>query len=530
MHTLPAGPYQRDRGPSQWLLRMLATQTERTELVPLIDALHERMRAEKVMDFGKQMASAARLASTFPEVGEQLRRRFRVVLLDEYQDTGHAQRVALSALFGGGVDDELALTAVGDPIQSIYGWRGASATNLPRFTTDFPRSDGSPAPTLELRTSWRNPPRALYLANAVSAEARRRSVAVQALRPRPGAEPGTIRCALLADVAAERDWVADHMARRYHDARDAGARAPTAAVLVRRNADAAPMADALTARGVPVEVVGLAGSARRHRGRRRGGDAAPGRRPERGRGRDAGAHRAAVAAGRPRHRRAVAPRGRPGRRRPGRADRASADEIVAQAAPDADTACLADAISDPGPCDAYSPEGHRRITALGHELTGAARAPRSSAARPGRRGAAGARRRRRGPGGAAAVGRLERHRTPRRLRRCGGRLRRRAARCGGVPTCSPTWTPPTVVENGLAPTAASEDHRRARPGADPHRARRQGPGVAGGGRAAPERTRVSRRRRRRERGSPTRPTCRRCCAATAPPWARTAFRCSTHPT
>ena len=148
------------------------------------------MRAEKVMDFGMQMASAARLASTFPQVGEQLRQRFRVVLLDEYQDTGHAQRVALSSLFGGGVDDELALTAVGDPIQSIYGWRGASATNLPRFTTDFPRSDGTPAPTLELRTSWRNPPRALHLANAVSAEARRRSVAVQALRPRPDAAAG----------------------------------------------------------------------------------------------------------------------------------------------------------------------------------------------------------------------------------------------------------------------------------------------------------------------------------------------------
>ena len=61
-----------------------------------------------------------------------------MVLLDEYQDTGHAQRVALSALFGGGVDDGLALTAVGDPIQSIYGWRGASATNLPRFCHRLP--------------------------------------------------------------------------------------------------------------------------------------------------------------------------------------------------------------------------------------------------------------------------------------------------------------------------------------------------------------------------------------------------------
>ncbi len=366
VHTLPAGPYQRDRGPSQWLLRMLATQTERTELVPLIGALHQRMRAERVMDFGMQMASAARLASTFPQVGAQLRQRYRVVLLDEYQDTGHAQRVALSSLFGGGADDELALTAVGDPIQSIYGWRGASATNLPRFATDFPRADGTPAPTLELRTSWRNPPRALYLANAVSAEARRRSVAVRALRPRPDAEPGTIRCALLSDVAAERDWVADHMARIYHGARADSWPVPTAAVLVRRNCDAAPIAEALTDRGVPVEVVGLAGLLSRPRGRRRGRDAAACRRSDRGRGRDAGVDRAAVAAGRARHLRAVAPRGRARRRRrrdrsrpsrswrwpPRRRRRLSGRRDLRSGIP-----------------AAYSPDGYRRIVALGRELT-----------------------------------------------------------------------------------------------------------------------------------------------------------------
>src|SRR5271168_1182473 len=259
VHTLPAGRYQRDRGPSRWLLRMLATQAERAELVPLIDALHRRMRAEKVMDFGAQMAYAAQLATAVPQVGEQLRARYRVVLLDEYQDTGYAQRILLSSLFGGGVDDELALTAVGDPIQSIYGWRGASATNLPRFTTDFPLADGTPAPTLELRTSWRNPPSTLHVANAVSAEARQRSVAVRALRSRPDAEPGTVRCALLPDVHAERDWVADHLQLRYQQAAADGVAPPTAAVLLRRNADAAPIANALRARGVPVEVVGLAG-------------------------------------------------------------------------------------------------------------------------------------------------------------------------------------------------------------------------------------------------------------------------------
>ncbi|WP_419884363.1 ATP-dependent helicase, partial [Mycobacterium scrofulaceum] len=365
IHTLPTGPYQRDRGPSQWLLRLLATQTQRAELVPLLDALGERMRSVKAMDFGAQMACAARLAANHPRVGEELRGRYRVVLLDEYQDTGHAQRVALSALFGGGVDDGLALTAVGDPIQSIYGWRGASATNLPRFTTDFPLSDGTPAPVLELRTSWRNPPRTLRLANAISAEARRRSVAVHALRPRPDAPPGTVRCALLPDVQAEREWIADELAARYR--RADGENPPTAAVLVRRNADAAPIADALRARGVPVEVVGLAGLLSV---------------PEVA---DVVAMLRLVAdptAGAAAMRVLTGPRWRLGGRdvaalwRRARtlcdgpvAGAAPAPEAIAMAAgPEADTACLTDAIADPGPADGYSAAGYQRITALAAEL------------------------------------------------------------------------------------------------------------------------------------------------------------------
>lgn len=69
----------------------------------------------------------------------------------------------------------LAVTAVGDPMQSIYGWRGASAANLPRFATDFPSAPGVPAPILPLLTSWRNPPEALYLANLVSDPLRERA-------------------------------------------------------------------------------------------------------------------------------------------------------------------------------------------------------------------------------------------------------------------------------------------------------------------------------------------------------------------
>ncbi len=370
-HALPAGPYQRDRGPSQWLLRLLATQAERAELVPLLDALNERMRAAKVMDFGVQMASAARLAATFPQVGADLRSSYRVVLLDEYQDTGHAQRVALSALFGGGCndrDDRLALTAVGDPIQSIYGWRGASATNLPRFTTDFPQSDGTPAPVLELRTSWRNPPRTLYVANAISAEARRRSVAVHALRPRPDAPPGTVRCALLPDVQAEREWIADRLHAQYQRARAENVSPPTAAVLVRRNSDAAPIADALRARGIPVEVVGLAGLMSI---------------PEVS---DVVAMLRLVAdptAGAAAMRVLVGPRWCLGGRDIaalwqraltlggglGAGEASSPESIAMAAGPDADTACLADAIAEPGQASSYSAAGYQRITALAAELS-----------------------------------------------------------------------------------------------------------------------------------------------------------------
>lgn len=367
VHTLPAGPYQRDRGPSQWLLSMLATQTERAELVPLLDALGERMRAGKVMDFGVQMASAARLAAAFPQVGQLLRDQYRVVLLDEYQDTGHSQRVALSSLFGGGVDDGLALTAVGDPIQSIYGWRGASATNLPRFTTDFPLSDGTPAPVLELRTSWRNPPRVLDVANAISAEARRRSVAVRALHARPDSPPGTIRCALLSDIQAEREWIVEHLMAQFQRARAEGASAPTAAVLVRRNVDAAHIADALRARGLPVEVVGLAGllsipevadvvAMLRLVADPTAGAAAvrvlTGPRWRLG-GRDLAAL----------WRRAVTLVGGP------RSHESSTPESAAMAASqDADTACLADAVCDPGPAGCYSAAGYQRIRALAAEL------------------------------------------------------------------------------------------------------------------------------------------------------------------
>ncbi|MGF6883549.1 DNA helicase-2/ATP-dependent DNA helicase PcrA [Nocardia sp. GAS34] len=344
--TLPKGPRQRG-GPSQELQNIVTVQTERVALLPLVRRLAEELRRRGALDFGSQMSLAARLAAEHPEVGVAERDRFRLVLLDEYQDTGHAQRILLAALFGDlngagaiaaadngptraeetplsgvpmhagappgiagvrsegssgadvalatggrafgqvgesasgggsrhagevsgrdegtdeprGAANRLAVTAVGDPMQSIYGWRGASAANLPRFATDFPSAPGVPAPILPLLTSWRNPPEALDLANLVAEPLRHTEggVDVDALRPRPGAVPGAVALALTETVADERDWVAERIAAEWEAHADAGAPPPTSAVLVRRNADAAPLAEALRERGLPVEIVGLGG-------------------------------------------------------------------------------------------------------------------------------------------------------------------------------------------------------------------------------------------------------------------------------
>lgn len=259
VENAPRGKGQR-AGLPQELLKLVRTQRARVALLPLVEAYVARKRADGVLDFADQLALAARLATEHPEVGAAQRERYGVVLLDEYQDTGHAQRVLLRALFGaagGGVG--MPVTAVGDPCQSIYGWRGASAANLPRFTTDFPLASGEPARAYPLRTSFRNPPRVLALANAVSAPLRTGRVAVDELVACDEYAPADVRVALLPDVRAETEWLAGVIAQAWQIEADAADSPPTVAVLVRRRADMAAIAAALRAHGLPVEVVGLGG-------------------------------------------------------------------------------------------------------------------------------------------------------------------------------------------------------------------------------------------------------------------------------
>lgn len=236
------------------LRKVPETARARLELLDLVGAYRDEKRRRDLLDFGDQIAASATLATTRPEVGRALREEFAVVLLDEYQDTSVAQRLLLSGLFGGGTGH--AVTAVGDPCQAIYGWRGASVANLDDFPAHFPFADGTPARRFALSENRRSGGRLLDLANGLAAPLRARHEGVEALRPAPGAErDGIVRCALLPTHADEMRWVADSLAHLVRTGTPPG----EIAVLCRTAGDFARIQGELVARDVPVEVVGLSG-------------------------------------------------------------------------------------------------------------------------------------------------------------------------------------------------------------------------------------------------------------------------------
>ncbi|MEW2122606.1 ATP-dependent DNA helicase [Streptomyces sp. NPDC007259] len=231
----------------------------RRELLALTRRYREAKRSRDLLDFGDQIALSAELALTRPEVGAILRDEYRVVLLDEYQDTSVAQRLLLSALFGSGPGTGPtghAVTAVGDPCQAIYGWRGASVANLDDFPQHFPHADGTPATRYALSENRRSGGRLLHLANGLAAPLRAMHEGVEALRPAPGAErDGLVRCALLPTHTEEIAWLADSIAHLVRTGKAPG----EIAVLCRTAGDFPEIQAALVARDIPVEVVGLAG-------------------------------------------------------------------------------------------------------------------------------------------------------------------------------------------------------------------------------------------------------------------------------
>ncbi|GAA3610876.1 ATP-dependent DNA helicase [Marihabitans asiaticum] len=221
----------------------------RALVLPVVRRYLELKHERGVLDFADQMALAARLAGSAPQVGTGERDRFRVVLLDEFQDTSEAQLVLMTGLFAPDGSEPSPVTAVGDPHQSIYAWRGASATTLATFPERF-----GDAPVLHLSRSWRNDTAVLDAANEVARPLREASaVPVRPLQARPGAQRGQVWAARVADARAEAQLVAEWVEQRRGDGRF------SAAVLCRKRSQFAVIAEALAERGVPHEVVGLGG-------------------------------------------------------------------------------------------------------------------------------------------------------------------------------------------------------------------------------------------------------------------------------
>lgn len=289
------------KNPTQAAGELSAMLRTRASVADMVGRYSEAKRARGALDFGDLVALAARVASEIPVAAQTERQRYKVVLLDEFQDTSHAQLVLFSRLFG----DGHAVTAVGDPNQSIYGFRGASAGQLFHFVREFPilvsgegkdtahggegdrgssRDRGSGqarrfavAPTSYLTTAWRNGRHILATANLISAPlskaaanlgaagARESADAVEVppLQPSPAAVDGRVVMGRFATDEAEAAAIAgDVLKFRVTDfdaAHSADPVPPAMAVLCRRRAQMECIRREFEVRGIAYEIVGLGG-------------------------------------------------------------------------------------------------------------------------------------------------------------------------------------------------------------------------------------------------------------------------------
>ncbi|WP_370288695.1 ATP-dependent DNA helicase [Nocardioides sp.] len=225
----------------------------RAELLGLVRA-YRRLKSDLgLMDFSDQIALGARLVTEQPDVGAAERARFKVVLLDEYQDTSVAQAIMLSRLFGDGHP----VMAVGDPNQAIYGWRGASVSNILNFPEVFASREGA-VPVLPLTINRRSDERILTVANRLAAPLQEKYAGKVAGLVPGRSDPGEVGVEVFETQADELTWLTAEV-RATHDR---GAAWRDMAVLSRDNAHAELVFDALSTAGVPVEIVGLAGLVR----------------------------------------------------------------------------------------------------------------------------------------------------------------------------------------------------------------------------------------------------------------------------
>lgn len=225
---------------------------KRVDLARALKQYGELKRARNRIDFGDQIRLALEVAKD-QSVAQSFRGRYRVLMLDEYQDTNIAQAALLAELVGTG-EDAPAVTAVGDPWQNIYAWRGANIRNILNFSKDFARG-GEPAPIFPLATNFRSATKVIQVANTVLGQAIEPGEFVQPLTARPEAPEGTVEAHLLEDQESEARAIAD----RIQQLHAAGTSFGEMAILGRKKRLFGPLLRVLRERGIPVEPEGLGG-------------------------------------------------------------------------------------------------------------------------------------------------------------------------------------------------------------------------------------------------------------------------------
>ena len=231
---------------------------QRIKLLEISRKLREERVASGQLSFDDQMFYAAKIAQEVQKVGELERAKYRVVLLDEYQDTSQSQVRMLSALYSGHP-----IMAVGDPYQAIYGWRGAAIGTIKHFHQSFNSFDspinakkGEKGAEYELSTTFRNDVSILELANKVGKVVGNQiELEVKELQPSEKAGPGIVVRDIYENVELEAAGIAERFAKLW----ESKGTDESFAVLVRNRKQITEIEKALRNLDLPVEVLGIGG-------------------------------------------------------------------------------------------------------------------------------------------------------------------------------------------------------------------------------------------------------------------------------
>lgn len=242
------------------------TLRQQLQMLSIIEEFDRQKVECGTMDYADQVLAAIKVVEESAEARETLRRRHQIVFLDEFQDTSVAQMRLLSALFS-----DHPVTAVGDPNQAIYGWRGASAASLEEFHHRFSTSSAEHA-TLSLSTAWRNDRSILRAANVLAGPLSKPAaylagaapgapVALPELVARPGAGSGFVQAIFTASqneaISSAVQFVSEQRRRLSRDGGERTEPRPgSVAVLSRTRAALHPMVSALREAGIPAQAVG----------------------------------------------------------------------------------------------------------------------------------------------------------------------------------------------------------------------------------------------------------------------------------